>query len=68
MTLLRRLKNLWLLSAYLPLGIRESGNSGDVISSIINLHKDFPTIQKKLATIIKEDQKDIFENERTDTE
>lgn len=56
------------MSAYLPLGIRESGNSGDVISSIINLHKDFPTIQKKLATIIKEDQKDIFENERTDTE
>ena len=46
MNIIKRLRNLWELSAYRP---HTDLSHMDAVS---NLRKDFPTIQKKAATII----------------
>jgi hypothetical protein len=54
MNLIRRVKNLWRLSEY---------RTNDTDST---LKKDFPTIQKKLATIVKDDKEDLFPPEENE--
>lgn len=60
MTLSKRLKNLWLLSAYRPLGVGEQNKGGDIIATI---KKEYETPKKKLAIIIKEDIRNVLEQE-----
>lgn len=55
MNLLKRLKNIWELSAYRP----DKG----VIAGTNTLTKDIPTIKKKLAKIIPDDTRNILEKE-----
>lgn len=57
MNLLKRLKNLWKLSAFTP--------NEKLIEQTHFLVKDFPTIEKKLATIIKEPINYFEENDNT---
>lgn len=62
MTLWRRFKNLWELSAY-RVGTKyelEDGRTYKVISN--QLLKDVPTIEKKLAKIINIPKIDLFED------
>lgn len=56
MNLLKRIRNLWKLSEY-----RINERSDMFI-------KDFPTVKKRLATIIPEDKKNIFEEENDKTD
>ncbi len=58
MVLFRRLKNLWLLSAYRP-----SGLVGDTIVPFVKIKKDFSTVEKKLATIVGLEKPDYFKQE-----
>lgn len=51
--MLQRLKNLWKLSEYSPKGE----------ANVITLTKNVTTMEKKLATIIKEKEEDIFNDE-----
>lgn len=58
MTILRRIKNLWEISAYRI-------NRNDLYNNILGkttLTKDFPTIEKRPAIIIKESE-DFFKEE-----
>ena len=50
--LIRRIKNLWRLSAY----------KIDILSESVALKKDIPTVQKKLAKIIEE-KEDYFKDD-----
>lgn len=47
--ILKRLKNLWELSAYRVSDTNGSLNTGEKL-----LKKSFPTVERRLATIIKE--------------
>lgn len=55
----RRIKNLWEISAY---------KLRDVPANVYRdpmLIKDFPTVKKKLATIIQDDPIDLFNEKNT---
>ena len=54
----RRLRNLWLLSAFRPRETGEKGNRGDTIAAVIK--KDIPTIKHKLAIIIPPEKNNEF--------
>ena len=51
---IRRIKNLWRLSAY----------KIDILSESVALKKDIPTVKKKLAKIIEE-KEDYFKDDST---
>ena len=59
MTIFRRLKNLWDLGAY-----RVGKDGFEALGLNHTLVKDFPTIKKKLASIIEEDKPDVFTQEK----
>ena len=52
--IIRRIKNLWTLSAYKP--------------ATDKIVKDFPTIKKKMATIVLPEKVDIFTKELQDSQ
>lgn len=65
MNIIRRIKNLWKLSAYKffedsAKGYVYKGSGGTFV-------KDFPTIEKKMATIIKPEV-NLFEDETDNTQ
>lgn len=63
--LIQRIKNLWELSGYKPMGVGEKGETGDIITPLIKLKTDRPK-KKKMAIIIPEDEPmDMFEEEKT---
>lgn len=66
--LLRRLKNLYLLSDFRPMALGEERREGDIISPLIRIKKDFPTIKHKLATIIQDEKEDLFQENGENTE
>jgi hypothetical protein len=58
MNLLKRIKNVWRLSAYHPV----TNNGGDVV-----IKKDIPTMQKRSAIIIQEERDILNEEIQDDT-
>lgn len=65
--ILRRLRNLWRLSAYVP-----DDRAGDVVHvgadyGYRTFRKDFPTIKHKLATIVGVEKPDLFADEGEDS-
>lgn len=58
MSFWRRLKNLWRLSAYAPNHFSPV-YTGNPEETRAYLKKEFPTIQKKLATIVRDEEEDF---------
>ena len=63
MNILKRIKNLWELSEYQPRPSIDLQNSHARI-----LEKDFFPVRHKLATIIPEEKKDIFQEDEENTQ